>query len=266
MERLQKRVTEKMESKDIDIPAAIQDSVLVLEIAENDVPEAVMALQLLPGVESIAPCILSAPDAEAVLNRLVDGGVQPQEFRLQVVDERDNQLREQDVIDALVDADWEHSENHDTQLSIQVIDDNAYIHLETLPGLSGLPVDDDRHAILPVRDRMDIYAGVIAMKNGFRVTPVVKGKQLDSVKEGLDILQELYPPLKPVTIQTDGWKDAVEQAVELLHPDRIVSGVIRGDEPLLDRELLDTPIWRPIEDLDEEKVLGQYQSLLPVTL
>ncbi|MDY6788888.1 MAG: hypothetical protein SVV03_02885 [Candidatus Nanohaloarchaea archaeon] len=264
IERLEDRIGDKLGTRDINADYEILENFLVVNMDEESVPIAVHSLKYLTGISEIYPCVsIGSNDinAESVVQKIGEENIELDKFRLSIEGDAEGFSRER-LVD-LLEGEGYTQDPQGREIKLHLLEDRGFISMDMEEGAGGLPIKEGNTALLPLIDRLYTCAGFLMMKEGYRLVPVVQGGELDAVKEGVEVLEEYQPGLKPVIVGKDSWKKVVTQSLKILKPDIVVDGRIKGEESLIDSENLEIPVRSPLKGKSEEEVLELYTEIRP---
>lgn len=265
---LKDNLVKKLGNNGISVSAELSDGEIVFGVGEEKVSRAVHYLEYLPGVGSVSPCMFSEGSVDSLMKELEENDIEPRKFQASTIPK--NLELEEEISERLEDEGWTKISNPDIEITVRKFEEEDQNHflisMHTSKGTGGLPVDVSKPVIVPLRNRLDLYASLLALKQGFSVHPLTIKNNTDDLEEGITVLKEYSPATKPLVLESDNWLEGVEKAVEIVKPVKIVIGRVEGEEPLFDFESLEIPVEEPLKDISEEEVLQMYQSIRPVIL
>ncbi len=259
LERLEDRIAEKLDSREVNPGLEVLERFISLEVLEEEADVSSSALKYLTGVKNVYISLKCDKNPESVAETLEEEEVESGDFEIFVRNVGGDTGKES-LVEALENRGWNHK-GGGKKIWIYVFEERLYVSLKRLEGPGGLPLASYKTAVVPMVDRAYTYAGFEMMKRGYSLIPIAKDGDIDSIKEGIEVLEEYQLGLKPVALDSDSWKEALKKALDVFDPDIIVSGALESAEYLLDSEDFEIEVKRPLEGRIEEEVLENYGDI-----
>jgi len=267
---LQNRIGDKLDHVGIDNEVYMEQGRLFTDVAEDDVAETVEALRFVPGIQFLAPCVMTGLDRDDIATEALSilKGQKATSFAVSARRAGEHDYTSKDIEEhvgqAIVDGkDWEVDlDDPDITVFIEARYGNAFLYTERLDGIGGTVIDRNDIVVVPLRDRIDVYAGHLLMKRGCNVIPVYNGSNPDEVAEGERILKEHYPEIKLVTTRMEDWKAAVNQVAEAYDARAIGIGLTAQEIEDFDDSPFVRPVLKPTCGMSEDEILDRYGDLL----
>lgn len=273
LDRLKKRIREKMEYREIESKVYMEKGRLFTEVEEEKVPEAVESLTRLPGIRFVAPCIETDATTKAMKDVVLEeilGGLEPENFAVDARRNGNQSYTSEDIEDqvgqAVVDRKgWEvELDKPDLTIHIEARKDSAYIYTEKFDGIGGLPVNPEAQVVLRMKDRLDTYAGILLMKRGCNIIPVYSGKDSQKVEEGIKALKEFHPKVKLVQVEEKSWSETLNKTSNLYNAKAIGLGITAEEIEEFNPENYNKTVLKPLCGKKEKKALEEYWELIPL--
>jgi len=270
--RLRNRVGEKLAHTEIEHTVTREQGRLLLETTEDEMPDAVHALERLPGVTWVAPFLeaeLEMDDITATALEALDGA-DADSFAVEARRAGDHELASDDVEEevgrAIVE---EHGwsvdlDDPDRTVWVEARRESAFVFTAKIEGVGGLPINRQNPVVTLLQDRVDAYAAYMLMKRGCAVTPVYPGSDTDAVEEGVQALQQFDPLLKLATFRNEDPLAALGTAFDALRAKAAGAGVTSDDLDEFDPGQYPEPLLKPLTGMTEDEVLEAYADILAV--
>ncbi|MDY6770887.1 MAG: THUMP domain-containing protein [Candidatus Nanohaloarchaea archaeon] len=269
-DRLTDRIREQLARRDIEAAVIQQEGRMFVKAEEDDVPDAVEALERTPGIKLIAPALETDLDIDSIWDAVQEAiqGEEPDSFAVdarRTGEEHDYTSKdlENEIGQRIVDEKgWDVDlDDPDLTVSIEARYENAYVYTRVFDGVGGVPISRDSVVVVPVRDRVDVYAGYLLMKRGCTVAPVYNGNHPPEADEAVTVLSAYDPGIKLVTMDRDSDVDAINAAAEQFDATAIGVGLTFDEIEDFDPEIYERSVLTPTCSLSEEEVLEQYAAI-----
>lgn len=272
IKRLRNRVSEKLAHLDIEHTLTREQGRLLVETTEDEMPDAVHALERLPGVTWVAPFLEADLDMDDIEDTALEAieGAEADSFAVAARRAGDHELGSDDIEEAVGAAIAEETgwsvdlDDPDLTVWVEARRETAFVFTAKIEGVGGLPINRQNPVVTLLQDRVDAYAAFMLMKRGCSVTPIYPGSNTEDVEEGVHALQQFDPKLKLATFRNEDPLDALRSAFKALGAKAAGCGVTADELDDLDPSEYPEPLLKPVAGMTEDEVIEAYADILAV--
>lgn len=265
IDRLQHNLEQQLQAHAIPGDIVERDDRIFADVHEEDAADAAIAITHVPGVVSASPTVTSPLTLDAMAETALQ--IVDQDAASFAVDARragDHDFTSNDIEDvvgqAIVDA-YDIPVDLDDPaetVGIEARYTTAYLYTETVPGVGGLPIDDDDRVAVLMEDRASTVAAYRLMKRGCTVYPVYAGQHPEDLEQDMTTLRQFDPSIKLTVVKDKTPDAALQHCKELYDCDAVAYGHTTDE---LDATGNGTVLY-PNSGSTEEAILQEYATIM----